>query len=810
MKQNGERNNKMTIKIIGVICLLFIFAFLLPKKTFGNSQTNYVPQFYGTTNITIKVGDNLDLNHSFYRIFAKDFEDGSLTKDIKVTKNTVNTAQEGNYEIAYEVTDSDKNTVNITVPVNVISKGERKIQRTFYTLPDVSHMNQAGFFRGNNHDKQDLGIYLPADTSVTVKQINDSGQDLQVQFLNDDSLKESMGVYAYKGASKDSEEVNFMNENTVIVNDTNQIISRDANTKLENVVSVIYRNSDGEEYFWDKYNGKSFASVPFVKTLYNTSVAPIVEITLNDDIKPLDYYTYGDDMEKFKNQWRNSGNEFAVLEGSRVTFLVPSIDLDDLGISKKTDDSTYYINDTFESIDDLLIYYDELIEEYDEWIGLSYNPSKESDQNIKTKFFIKSNIHGIGGAAYNYASYIYQTSNSLDGFLHNIQDGWGPLHEIGHGYQGNFKWLTLDIREVSNNFLAYYYQKENLQGSFFPKDINVIDKGIMENVRKTAESYLLTAEAGGTNSAITITDENGDEMNLSIHYTRLYAYINLLNKIGAKNAIAKTYSDFRTNIQIIDSVPVADVFSIGFSNASGYNVIPYFKEWKLDFDKDTENEIYSKDYPIVYFLRDLVKNDTQAEAIRKDLNLEGTYSLVSNEDISKYKLAGNVSINLTAEEFNNLKNYDILLKSGEDIVKQISVTSKNFMISNVPIGAYEIETTRANKTIVPRYITVQQDNTSNVAVVTENAELTGITVKTPPSKTEYIEGQSFDSKGMVVTATYANGSTAPVSNYTVIDGENLKVGKDCVTISYTENGVTKKNNAENNSKARRNNFNHNK
>ena len=66
-----------------------------------------------------------------------------------------------------------------------------------------------------------------------------------------------------------------------------------------------------------------------------------------------------------------------------------------------------------------------------------------------------------------------------------------------------------------------------------------------------------------------------------------------------------------------------------------------------------------------------------------------------------------------------------------------------------------------------------------------------ISVTKIPDKTTYIEGQSFDETGMIVTATYNNGSSKAVTNYTVTDGDNLSVGKTSVTISYTENGVTK-------------------
>ena len=52
-------------------------------------------------------------------------------------------------------------------------------------------------------------------------------------------------------------------------------------------------------------------------------------------------------------------------------------------------------------------------------------------------------------------------------------------------------------------------------------------------------------------------------------------------------------------------------------------------------------------------------------------------------------------------------------------------------------------------------------------------------------------GEKIDITGMVVTATYNDGSTKEVTNYTITDGNNLTAGKTSVTISYTENGVTK-------------------
>ena len=71
------------------------------------------------------------------------------------------------------------------------------------------------------------------------------------------------------------------------------------------------------------------------------------------------------------------------------------------------------------------------------------------------------------------------------------------------------------------------------------------------------------------------------------------------------------------------------------------------------------------------------------------------------------------------------------------------------------------------------------------------ATLTGISVKTAPTKVIYTEGENFDKTGMVIEATYSDSTKKDVTTYTVTDGNNLAAGKSTVTISYTEGGVTK-------------------
>lgn len=63
-----------------------------------------------------------------------------------------------------------------------------------------------------------------------------------------------------------------------------------------------------------------------------------------------------------------------------------------------------------------------------------------------------------------------------------------------------------------------------------------------------------------------------------------------------------------------------------------------------------------------------------------------------------------------------------------------------------------------------------------------------IEITTQPAKTEYMAGDKFDPKGMVVTAVYEDDSMAvlPETGYTIFHGENLQRERTYVTIQYND------------------------
>ena len=95
-------------------------------------------------------------------------------------------------------------------------------------------------------------------------------------------------------------------------------------------------------------------------------------------------------------------------------------------------------------------------------------------------------------------------------------------------------------------------------------------------------------------------------------------------------------------------------------------------------------------------------------------------------------------------------------------------------------------------------ITIKGDlNVSNEVVrlckdttVVKQSELQSISITKQPQKLSYTVGEQLNTSGMVVTAKYSDGKTKTVSDYKV-SGTTNAAGQSKVTVSYTENGITK-------------------
>lgn len=609
------------------------------KAADSNIEVYRAPALSGFNKTWVYVGDNWDGTISKNRIFADDLEDGDITARI-TGSGTVDTTKAGEYRLTYTVTDSDNNTATMHTIVNVVEENnteDKLVQRTFYTLGDASHLTDIGFNRGYYHDRQSLGIYLPA------------GSELQIRLVNAEEFHENLSVGFY---NSDQEK-----ENTETIPVSGEW--------------VTLSNDYGAD------------SVPFVVTPKKNPVQPVIEFKWTDQIKEIPYYRYGDNEDVFFERWEESQTPFAIIEGSASTFLVPVKDRDNIINSPYTNVPEY----RFMSIDEMLEWYAAFVKQYDAYSGLDFYADKPYNQNIRAKFFIKANEHGAG-AAYYTTDHSAFNGDSLGDYLTR---SWLALHEFAHGYEGAIAKQENTFVETTNNIMGHYFEKTYRPASQFGWLMGDSNEPTVEERLAALEQKSLVRKAE-TNSF------NGIVAGGWHYQVSLLMFTNALDRLGPQETTSNMHESYRryyyeTKKMRSSSDAVVESFS-----ESGYNMVPYFETYHIKPSQKVEDEIYNKDYPVLYYLYDLIPDDTLAARVKNDLKLPGVYCLVDTDDLAYTGYKSQVEFQIQIDDLNQVLNKKLVIKNGKKIVKTVPITS-NTIKTEIPVGAYEVEIPAPNDAV---------------------------------------------------------------------------------------------------------------
>lgn len=525
-----------------------------------------------------------------------------------------------NADIFDVVNESESNTYNYNETSNINKVSDLTpgyVSKTLYLVENFDHLSKVGLNRGNNHDRQHLGIYVKANSSIRIRQKNlNYKKDLSLSFYNNDRSKVTEGNIPKSGN-------------------------------------------------WVYINSPSVDSVPFIKTHVKdannfNNEFPEIEYEINENTFDLPVYNLGDGIQKqteFFEKWSNTNAPYAVYDSSAITMLVP----------KKNFNSNAFANN---SLDTLLQFYVDMMDQYDRFAGLSYTTDNPLDKNINAKYFLLANVNG-GGAAYYAGDHIGQNGDNIEGYL---QNGWLPLHEVGHGYQGSFS-NRIPIGEVWNNIYAHYFQHNGK----YPNG------GDWLKINSSRENIEARREFGYSNVG---------------YKEKLYFWVNMLDTIGAEKSMSYFNRTYRALVASgeADKYKGADLFVKLFSDSSGYNLAPYFESWGLKVTD--EMKLYlseQKKYPVLYPIKYIVDHYQSAEIIRKKHGLVSIYSMISidtlYEDAIDLNLNGNITLNIDSTDaiFDELykKEYVEIYRSGKLVSKKL-IDSKTLLLDNLPVGVYEI------------------------------------------------------------------------------------------------------------------------
>jgi len=125
--------------------------------------------------------------------------------------------------------------------------------------------------------------------------------------------------------------------------------------------------------------------------------------------------------------------------------------------------------------------------------------------------------------------------------------------------------------------------------------------------------------------------------------------------------------------------------------------------------------------------------------------------------------------------------YDFTVESGDKEIARVNRWNQSVDISGRSVGSTTITITS----------TADLTKTAVINVVVGKA-FTGIAVTTPPNKVEYEIGEALDLTGLVVTATFSDGSTSVVNanDFTVTGFDSSAEGEITLTVTYNGKSAT--------------------
>lgn len=117
--------------------------------------------------------------------------------------------------------------------------------------------------------------------------------------------------------------------------------------------------------------------------------------------------------------------------------------------------------------------------------------------------------------------------------------------------------------------------------------------------------------------------------------------------------------------------------------------------------------------------------------------------------------------------------------------QSLSGTATDYNFNGSATGKIELKYTNSNKPIYIKSITVTYKEAPSKA-------LKSLAISGAPTKTQYNDGEEFDPTGLVVTGTYDDNSTAPITNGIkwTKNPATLAVGTTSCSVTATVNGVT--------------------
>ena len=252
--------------------------------TYTTNYLNSLPEIK-VSDKTMMIYDDFD---PFTNIKAIDSEDGDITKNIKVVKNTVDTNQAGTYEVSYEVTDSTNQKVSKTIKVVVNNYQEGD---SLFIFDELKHIKNneflfQGFLGVKKQDNINLVHYLLFENQQTKETYRfklEKYEDYPYEMSSiDDDKKYDYSAGWFTGVINLSEDSIKMGDYTIYIVACNKDTSYITKTYFTNIAyKDMARRVEGVKRGFSFDVDYSYSGSPILMTIRDTLLSYDIPSTLD-------------------------------------------------------------------------------------------------------------------------------------------------------------------------------------------------------------------------------------------------------------------------------------------------------------------------------------------------------------------------------------------------------------------------------------------------------------------------------------------------------------------------------------------------
>ncbi|MGN8981014.1 putative mucin/carbohydrate-binding domain-containing protein [Enterococcus villorum] len=429
-------------------------------------------------------------------------------------------------------------------------------------------------------------------------------------------------------------------------------------------------------------------AVPFVYTPYHQANGekPKLEFSIEGQKLLLPVFSKNADVTAFKDTW-NQTKGYALIKGKRFQTFLPEQNRNQ---TLKVD-----LNQLIDKYDNNIIGF------YNELIGLSDNDPNPLNRASERRYFYKADASGPGALYYG-GLWSAQTSTSADAWL---GDGWGVLHETGHGYQGSFMNKGMDVGEVWNNLYGVIYNYKHMGKAAADKNSWLYDYGH----KQTLENALRN-----------IINSNDPKFNSQDVRKKLIILSNIVDKAGNEG-----FKNFYTSYRKFANEPgfnannylLPDLITTEMGAPKKVDFSAVLNAWGLTVSDKAKQTAKENDSQQVAHLAQVVPDNRLDEAIQQltqNNRLSSVLSLVTNEELKPLNLKSNVTLNFKDGELSEGMKLRIL--DGKKLYKEVTLGKNPVTIKDMPNGVYALELETNTGYIQKPYLFVKNSGTMTISL----------------------------------------------------------------------------------------------